>query len=97
TWKSTAVEAKVFAHVLGPSGALLAQDDHAPVGGNYPTDFWRPGECVTESFALKLPREAPGVVTLVAGFYDARNFKRFPTGKPNDVVTLGQVLVAPAP
>lgn len=97
TWKSTSVEAKVFAHVLGPSGALLAQDDHAPVGGNYPTDFWRPGECVTESFALKLPREAPGVVTLVAGFYDARNFKRFPTGKPNDVVTLGQVLVAPAP
>ncbi len=96
TWKSNGVEAKVFAHALDASGALLAQDDHTPVGGNYPTDFWRPGECVTESFALKLPRDAPSVVTLVSGFYDTRTFKRFPTGKPNDVVTLGQVRVSPA-
>lgn len=97
TWKSPGIEAKVFVHALDASGALLAQDDHAPVGGNYPTDFWRPGECVTESFALKLPRDASGVVTLVTGFYDTRTFKRFATGKPNDVVTLGQVRLSPAP
>jgi len=34
---------------------------------------------------------------LVTGFYDTRTFTRFPTGKPNDVVTLGQVRVSPAP
>jgi hypothetical protein len=76
---------------------MLAQDDHAPAGGSYPTDFWAPGECVTESFALTLPPNAPGVVTLVAGFYDARTFRRFPTGMTNDVVTLGQVRLSPGP
>ncbi|MBK8834052.1 MAG: glycosyltransferase family 39 protein [Anaerolineae bacterium] len=96
-WKGNGIEAKVFAHALDASGGLLAQDDHAPVGGNYPTDFWRPGECVSESFAIVLPRDAPSVVTLVTGFYDTRTFTRFPTGKPNDVVTLGQVRVSPAP
>jgi hypothetical protein len=96
-WKGNGIEATVFAHALDASGGMLAQDDHAPAGGDYPTDFWRPGECVTESFALTLPRNASGMLTLVTGFYDARTFKRFPTGTPNDVVTLGQVRVSPAP
>jgi 4-amino-4-deoxy-L-arabinose transferase-like glycosyltransferase len=96
-WKGNGIDAKVFAHALDASGGMLAQDDHAPAGGNYPTDFWRPGECVTESFALTLPRNAPSMLTLVTGFYDTRTFKRFPTGTPNDVVTLGQVRVLPAP
>lgn len=96
-WQGNGIEAKVFAHALDAAGGILAQDDHAPAGGKYPTDFWRPGECVTESFTLALPRNSQGMVTLVTGFYDARTLKRFPTSMPNDVVTLGQVRVSPAP
>ncbi len=96
-WNNNGREARAFVHALDAAGGLIAQDDHAPSGGFYPTDFWRPGECATESFNLRLPANAPGALRLVTGFYDARTQQRFVTGTPNDVVGIGDVRVAPGP
>ncbi len=82
-----------FVHALDARGTLIAQDDHEPNRGEYPTDFWQNGECARESFVLTLPPDVRGEVHLVTGFYDAQGV-RFHTGTPNDVFPLGVVRVA---
>ena len=79
-----------FVHALDAAGHPIAQDDHEPNGGGYPTDFWSVGECARETFTLRLPSEVQGPVRLVGGFYDLQG-ARFPTGTPDDLVLLGTV------
>ena len=64
-----------FVHLLAADGAILAQDDHQPTGGQYPTSLWRPGEGSLETYRLNVPAGAAGPVTLIAGLYHA------PTGQ----------------
>lgn len=64
-----------FVHLLAADGAILAQDDHQPTGGHYPTSLWRPGEGSLETYRLNVPAGAAGPVTLIAGLYHA------PTGQ----------------
>lgn len=55
---------QVFVHVYDPTLNLLAQADHSPVNGFYPTSSWRPGEIVEDRVAFRIPTQA-----LEAGFY----------------------------
>lgn len=89
-WRPTSFDAKAFVHAVDDSGAVIAQDDHTPQHGSYPTDFWRVGECVTERFELTLPNGARGAVRLLTGFYDENTRRRLSTGTSNDVHVLGQ-------
>jgi hypothetical protein len=81
-----------FVHLLDGSGRLVAQDDHAPLDGNYPTDLWDPGECVRENFRLNIPPEAVGTLRAVAGFY-AADGARFATNTADNLLPIGEVRV----
>ncbi len=81
-----------FVHALDAHGRLVAQDDHPPNRGEYPTDFWQSGECARETFSLPLPADVRGPVQLVTGFYDAQG-SRFLTNAPNNAYLLGVVKV----
>ncbi|MCS6849272.1 MAG: hypothetical protein RMN52_16335 [Anaerolineae bacterium] len=81
-----------FVHLLDADGRLVAQDDHAPLNGEYPTDLWDAGECVRESFRLTIPPDARGTLRAATGFYTADGI-RFETGTPDDVAFIGEIRV----
>ncbi len=47
-------EVVVFVHVLDEEG-LLAQHDAPPVSGNWPADWWHPGQIVLDRHVITLP------------------------------------------
>ncbi len=47
----------VFVHLLDSSGAVRAQADAQPRGGNYPTSIWDVGEIVRDEYILQLPAD----------------------------------------
>ena len=62
------------------------------MAGEYPTYLWDPGECFREVFSLRVPQDFRGVLRITTGFYDADGL-RFATGRTDDLVTLGEVVV----
>ena len=61
---------RVFLHLIGPDGALIAQSDGIPAEWTRPTTGWLPGEYITDVHTLPLPADAPtGDYTLFAGLY----------------------------
>lgn len=61
---------RVFVHLLGPDGAVVAQSDGEPVGWTRPTTGWLPGEVVLDERLLEVPVDAPpGEYRLQAGVY----------------------------
>jgi Dolichyl-phosphate-mannose-protein mannosyltransferase len=52
----TETDANVFLHVLDPaSGRVIAQDDHQPDAGWFPTNYWHKGDVIDDHFEIKLP------------------------------------------
>jgi hypothetical protein len=72
----TKKEAVFFVHALDADGTLIAQDDHEPNRGAYPTDLWTPGECSREVFTMKLPDNTSGTLRFVTGMYDKSSQER---------------------
>jgi serine/threonine-protein kinase len=65
---------KVFVHLIGPSGNLIAQIDREPQDGRSPTTTWNSSTDVTDSYVLEIPRDAPrGKYQLRVGMYPANN------------------------
>jgi len=61
---------RVFLHLLGPDGALVAQSDGEPAGWSRPTTGWLPGEAISDERVLLLPAGLPpGEYHLLAGMY----------------------------
>jgi hypothetical protein len=57
----------VFVHLDDPNGGgERIHAEHEPAGGRYPTDAWRPGELIADSFAVSAGRTPLG---LYLGFY----------------------------
>ncbi|MCL4505148.1 MAG: hypothetical protein M1434_03880 [Chloroflexi bacterium] len=94
TWQNGNPAGNNFVHLLDAGGTSIAQDDHAPVGGSYPTDFWQAGECVTDAFTLHVPVTATGTLRAVTGFYTPDG-ARFHTGATDNLAPIGQIAVVP--
>ena len=61
---------RVFLHLLGPDGSLVAQSDGEPAGWTRPTTGWVPGEVVVDERVLSLPAALPpGEYRLTVGMY----------------------------
>ena len=59
-----------FVHLVSPSGQKVAQDDHLPLGGRYPTRLWSEGTVVSDPYRLTLPEGlTAGSYELMVGFY----------------------------
>jgi hypothetical protein len=62
---------KVFTHVVGPDGMLVAQHDDIPGDGLYPTNTWEPDEAIVDRYAIRLPEDIPpGRYEVRLGLYD---------------------------
>ncbi|MBE2223782.1 MAG: glycosyltransferase family 39 protein [Anaerolineae bacterium] len=73
----TAVNYRVFVHLLDENGNLVTQSDAVPDHWTRPTTGWVPGEYITDRHTLTLPSDvAPGIYTLVVGFYETANGNR---------------------
>jgi hypothetical protein len=69
--KSTPVDYTVFVHV--PNDSSVISGDGQPVGGNYPTSAWQPGDVIEDvhplqaSGDLRIPRASIGLYRLDTG------------------------------
>jgi hypothetical protein len=91
-WQSereTAVSYRVFLHLIGPDGQIVAQSDGEPANWGRPTTGWLPGEIVVDERTLALPDPLPpGAYRLVAGLYDPASGQRLTTGDGTDAVLI---------
>ena len=94
TWQAAAAPQEdymTFVHVLDASGQVIGQADGPPLGGDYPTAWWSPGETIVDARPLSLPPEADRITI---GLYRLRDETRLPivddTGQrvPNDEIVL---------
>lgn len=78
----------MFAHLEHGDGKV-AQDDHEPHGGMYPTTNWAEGEMVRDTFRLRLPPDlAPGDYVLRVGWYDTLTQDRLSLADGSDALEL---------
>jgi hypothetical protein len=80
----------VFVHLLGPGGVFWGQHDGPPLGGGYPTGYWRPRELLADEHELTIQAEAAGPAELQVGMYLLATMQRL-----EPAVTLGQFEVQP--
>ena len=75
---SPSVNAKVFLHVVDKgTGQVIAQSDHEPDGGWFPTDYWQKGDVIDDQFQINLPAGAdPNAIDLRLGMYDSQSQAR---------------------
>ncbi len=71
-WQAVAQPAGLytaFVHLLGPDGAIVAQDDRWP--GYSPSNTWAAGQVIVDAYAIALPPSAPaGGYQIAVGLYD---------------------------
>jgi 4-amino-4-deoxy-L-arabinose transferase-like glycosyltransferase len=59
-----------FVHLANAAGTDVAQDDHPPMAGYYPTRLWSPGTVISDAYRLELPDDLKeGTHKLWAGLY----------------------------
>ncbi|MGB0383591.1 MAG: glycosyltransferase family 39 protein [Ardenticatenaceae bacterium] len=58
----------VFVQLLDHEGKLLSQIDQQPQANMFPTDTWRPGDLIEDSYRFDQP--SPEWQRLIIGFYD---------------------------
>jgi hypothetical protein len=71
--KSTSIDYTVFVHL--PGGAI--NGDAQPVGGNYPTSVWQPGQVIEDVHPLPTGSELR-IPTASIGFYRLETGERLP-------------------
>ncbi|HIE37514.1 MAG TPA: phospholipid carrier-dependent glycosyltransferase [Anaerolineae bacterium] len=75
--EAPAVDYQVFVHLLGEGLEPVAQGDAPPLGGDYPTGLWAPGEVIVDPHPLLLPEDLPpGRYRLSVGMYDLETMAR---------------------
>jgi 4-amino-4-deoxy-L-arabinose transferase-like glycosyltransferase len=91
-----------FVHLVDSGGSNVAQDDHVPMNGHYPTRLWFPGAMIVDAYRLELPAGlGEGSYELWAGFYRPESEDRLQAVSEqsgerwrNDLVYLGSIEVA---
>ncbi len=104
-WEATAVPLthySVFVHLLDESGAIVGQGDGPPVGGDYPTHLWEPGELIVDEHKMVIDLDAQqGSHHLAVGWYQLEDGIRLPvrdeegTPQSEDRVILPAVVELP--
>ena len=65
---------KVFLHLLGKTGQVIAQRDSEPGGNLALTTTWQPGQTIVDNHGILLPIAIPaGDYRLIVGLYDFAN------------------------
>lgn len=86
---------KIFMHV-DRSGSRL-HGDHDPVNGEFPTNFWLPGDIIKDEYSLSIDSYAsPGVYTIWLGFYNGSKRMKVTPAQASDKdnrVRVGQFIV----
>jgi hypothetical protein len=90
----------VFVHLMDENGALVAQDDHPPLEGEYRTSFWASGDVVRDPYHLTVDDAvAPRTCTLIVGMYNPKTSERLPAYDglgvrfENDAIIAGRVTI----
>jgi len=85
----------VFVHLLDTSDRIISQRDSIPLGGEWPTTAWPPGQIVADGYNLPLPAGLPpGEYRLAVGMYHPATGQRLPvSGNGEDRVILGPVTI----
>jgi hypothetical protein len=85
-WQSDGMLAedyRVFVHLLGAKGQLVAQHDSAPRQGEWPTWEWRDTEVIEDEHTLVTDASLPGgTYALSVGMYDSLTKIRLPAVGP---------------
>ncbi|MCA9986257.1 MAG: glycosyltransferase family 39 protein [Anaerolineales bacterium] len=83
---------KIFLHLVGPDGQIVAQRDSEPGGGLALTDGWEPGAVIVDNHGIFLPLELPpGQYTLRLGLYALTDpNRRLPLSDGADWLELAQ-------
>ncbi len=83
-----------FVHLEDANGGVIAQDDHEPQQGAYPTTRWAQDEITREIFRLKIPPNLPaGEYVLRAGWYETASQDRLSLPDGADFVELKKFVV----
>ncbi len=90
----------VFVHLLDSDNHLIAQKDQPPLGNEYPTSKWVPGDVIASSLTLVLPKDIPmGSYQLRLGVYRQPTVERLPVSgvetSEDNTIRLGQLIVGP--
>jgi hypothetical protein len=91
-----------FVHLVDPAGNDVAQDDHAPLNGQYPTRLWSDKTVLSDPYRLELPNDLEdGTYELWGGLYRPASGQRLMAVSPStgerwkdDLVHLGTVIIA---
>jgi mannosyltransferase len=75
---------QVFVHLFGRQHTAIGQVNAFPVGGRYPTDRWREGDVIRDTYQVRLSDGAatPAVASLDVGFYDRVTMQTVPAADP---------------
>lgn len=99
-WKGLEPDLKsynIFVHLFDANNTLWARDDSAPLGGLYPTDYWRVGEAITDTHRLTLPTDIPtGRYRLEMGIYEPSSMKHLRAIDGREGIVLDFLKVAPS-
>ena len=105
TWRTlrpTPEAYTTFVHLVDRDGALQAQGDAPPLGGQFPTTRWQPGITFDDAYVVHLPAGLKaGRYRLVVGLYQADSQKRLAAFDSHgerlkdDSIHLGQVIIRP--
>jgi hypothetical protein len=94
-WRSLSFSEKnytVFVHAAGPDQVIRGQWDSAPVGGQYPTSGWLPGEVVEDHYEVLMGRDVPPwKYDIFVGMYDSLTGERASVYSPNAPVSENRI------
>jgi mannosyltransferase len=83
----------VFVHVGELGAPPVAQADGVPVGWQRPTETWRAGEVIVDTYTVSLDGVEPGLYSLIVGMYDPEGGGRPTTIVNGEVIPGGYVLL----
>lgn len=85
---------RIFVHLIGPDGVIVAQDDRIAGADSYPTSLWAIGTRMRNTFNIRLPANiAPGTYRLIAGLYD--ELGRLAVSSGGDSIDVATITVKP--
>jgi len=84
---------KVFVHLLGPDGKVVAQHDGLPADGEIPTADWAVGEVVSDRHLVEFQGLPGGEYRLVAGMYKTTTGERLPASGGDTTILLESLVI----